>query len=87
MVYRGRSARISTGFFDGKAHGRLVADGLEYSDERELVGPEAVPELLLLLLMESDPAPPPAPLNRGAGPHHPARDTRTTNTARPKNPH
>lgn len=52
--YRGRAAVISTVFGDGKAYGRVVADGLDNSEPHELAGPESVEDLLLLLLMESD---------------------------------
>lgn len=54
VYYRGRVAVFSTAFGEGKAYGRVVADGLDNSEPRELAGPEAVQDLLLLLLMESD---------------------------------
>lgn len=54
VYYRGRAAVVSTVFGDGKAYGRVVADGLDNSEPRELAGPEAIEDLLLLLLMESD---------------------------------
>ena len=54
VYYRGRAAVISTVFGEGKAYGRVVADGLDNSEPVELAGPEAVQDLLLLLLMESD---------------------------------
>jgi hypothetical protein len=54
VYYRGRAAVVSTIFGDGKAYGRVVADGLDNSEPRELAGPESVEDLLLLLLMESD---------------------------------
>lgn len=54
VYYRGRAAVISTVFGDGKAYGRVVADGLDNSEPHELAGPESVEDLLLLLLMESD---------------------------------
>lgn len=52
--YRGRRARVSTRFADGVAYGRLVGDGLTATGPRELDGPEALTDLLLLLLVESD---------------------------------
>jgi hypothetical protein len=54
VYFRGRAAVVSTVFGDGKAFGRVVADGLDNSEPRELAGPESVEDLLLLLLMESD---------------------------------
>ena len=55
VFYRGRAAVVSTVFGDGKAYGRVVADGLDNSEPHELAGPESVEDLLLLLLMESEP--------------------------------
>jgi hypothetical protein len=54
VYYRGRAAVVSTVFGEGKAYGRVVADGLDNSEPHELAGPESVEDLLLLLLMESD---------------------------------
>jgi hypothetical protein len=54
VFYRGRAAVVSTTFGEGKAYGRVVADGLDNSVPHELAGPESVEDLLLLLLMESD---------------------------------
>jgi hypothetical protein len=54
VYYRGRAAVVSTVFGEGKAYGRVVADGLDNSEPQELAGPESVQDLLLLLLMESD---------------------------------
>jgi hypothetical protein len=54
VLYRGRAAVVSTTFGDGKAYGRVVADGLDNTEPHELAGPESVEDLLLLLLMESD---------------------------------
>jgi hypothetical protein len=54
VYYRGRAAVVSTVFGEGTAYGRVVADGLDNSEPRELAGPESVEDLLLLLLMESD---------------------------------
>ncbi|MGW7410442.1 hypothetical protein ACWGI9_43415 [Streptomyces sp. NPDC054833] len=51
--YRGRTARVSTRFSDGTAYGRLVGDGLTATEPRELNGPEALTDLLLMLLVES----------------------------------
>ena len=52
--YRGRQARVSTRFADGVAVGRLIGDGVESAEPRELAGAEALPDLLLLLIAESD---------------------------------
>ncbi len=54
VYYRGRAAVVSTVFGEHKAYGRVVADGLDNSEPRELAGPESVQDLLLLLLLESD---------------------------------
>lgn len=51
--YRGRAARVSTTFADGTAYGRLVGDGFESELPRELDGPEALPDLIVRLLLES----------------------------------
>jgi hypothetical protein len=52
--YRGRAAVISTVFGDRTTYGRVVADGLDNTEPRELAGPDSVEDLLILLLMESD---------------------------------
>ncbi|MCU0265816.1 MAG: hypothetical protein MUC45_06815 [Actinomycetia bacterium] len=52
--YRGRAARVATRFSDGRAEARLVADGIPADEPRELAGTEALPDLLILLLAESD---------------------------------
>ena len=54
VVYRGRAARVSTTFADGTAYGRLVGDGFESELPQELDGPDALPDLIIRLLMESD---------------------------------
>ena len=54
VVYRGRAARVSTTFANGTAYGRLVGDGFESELPQELNGPEALPDLIVRLLMESD---------------------------------
>jgi hypothetical protein len=51
--YRGRAARVSTTFEDGTAYGRLVGDGFEAELPVELDGPDALPDLLVRLLVES----------------------------------
>lgn len=51
--YRGRAARVSTTFEDGVAFGRLVGDGFESELPQELEGPDALPDLLVRLLLES----------------------------------
>jgi len=52
--YRGRAARVSTTFADGTAYGRLVGDGFESELPQELEGPDALPDLIIRLLLESD---------------------------------
>lgn len=54
VYYRGRAAVVSTVFGNGTAYGRVVADGLDNEEARELAGPESIEDLLLLLLSESD---------------------------------
>ena len=54
VFYRGRAAVVTTGFVGGQTYGRVVADGLDNTEPRELAGPESVQDLLLLLLLESD---------------------------------
>ena len=51
--YRGRAARVSTTFENGMAYGRLVGDGFQSELPRELEGPDALPDLLIRLLVES----------------------------------
>ena len=51
--YRGRGARVSTTFEDGTAYGRLVGDGFDSELPHELEGPDALPDLLIRLLVES----------------------------------
>lgn len=51
--FRGRAARVSTRYLGGTAYGQIVGDGIESSEPRELVGPEALPDLIMLLLLES----------------------------------
>lgn len=51
VSYRNRAVRISTRFADGIAYGRLVGDGVEPGPAQELEGPEAVADLLILLLV------------------------------------
>lgn len=53
VTHRGRAARVSTTFRDGTAYGRLVGDGFESDVPRELDGPDALPDLLVRLLVES----------------------------------
>lgn len=60
VTYRSRVMRTSTTFKDGVAYGRLLGDGVDPGPAQELTGPEAVADLLILLLVS-------------AGlPHHPA---------------
>lgn len=49
--YAGRAARVSTTFADGTAYGRLVGDGFDSDLPQELVGPDALPDLLVRLLI------------------------------------
>ncbi len=53
VAYRGRGVRVSTTFEDGTAYARLVGDGFESELPRELDGPDALPDLLVRLLLES----------------------------------
>ncbi len=48
---RGRAVRVVTRFEEGIAYGRLLGDGVEPGPARELEGPEAVADLLVLLLV------------------------------------
>lgn len=52
--YRGRFARVSTRFAGAAAYGRLLGDGVESAEPRELEGPAALPNLLMLLLVGSN---------------------------------
>lgn len=52
--YRGRAAHVATRFADGHAFARLSGDGVPDDEPRELAGPDALPDLILLLLIESD---------------------------------
>jgi hypothetical protein len=51
--FRGRAARVSTTFENGTALGRLVGDGFESELPHELDGPDALPDLLIRLILES----------------------------------
>ena len=53
VVYRGRAARVSTTFVNGTAYGLLVGDGFEHEHPVELDGPQALPDLIVRLLLES----------------------------------
>jgi hypothetical protein len=53
VTYRNRAVRISTRFADGIAFGRLVGDGVDPGPAQELEGPEAVADLLVLLLVSA----------------------------------
>lgn len=52
--YRGREARIGTDFAGGRAQTWVVADGLPHDEPLDLTGPESLPDLLIMLLAESD---------------------------------
>jgi hypothetical protein len=54
VVYRSRAARISTTFAGGTAYGLLVGDGFESELPQELDGPQALPDLIVRLLLESN---------------------------------
>jgi hypothetical protein len=53
VTYRGRAVRVSTTFENGTAYARLVGDGFESEVPQELDGPDALPDLLVRLLVES----------------------------------
>jgi hypothetical protein len=53
VTYHGRAVRVSTTFEDGTAYARLVGDGFESEVPQELDGPDALPDLLVRLLVES----------------------------------
>ncbi|MGG5258254.1 hypothetical protein [Phycicoccus avicenniae] len=53
VTHRDRAARVSTTFEDGSAYGRLVGDGFESELPHELEGPDALPDLIVRLLVES----------------------------------
>ncbi|MBK6870445.1 MAG: hypothetical protein IPJ14_11620 [Kineosporiaceae bacterium] len=53
VTYRQRAVRFSTRFVDGKAYAQLVGDGVEPGPPRELDGPDAVADLLVLLLVSA----------------------------------
>lgn len=59
--YRGRGARVSTRYLDGAAYGQIVGEGGPTVEPRELVGPEALPDLIMRLLIESGAARHPRP--------------------------
>lgn len=54
VTYRGRVARISTEFVSGTAFGRILADGMNFDEPHELSGREALEDLMIMLLVESD---------------------------------
>lgn len=53
ISYHGRAVRVSTTFEDGTAYARLVGDGFESEVPQELDGPDALPDLIVRLLVES----------------------------------
>jgi hypothetical protein len=53
VTYRNHAVRISTTFEDGVAYGRLIGDGVDPGPAQELAGPEAVADLLILLLVSA----------------------------------
>ena len=53
VTHRSRAVRVSTTFEDGTAFGRLVGEGFESELPQELEGPDALPDLIVRLLVES----------------------------------
>jgi hypothetical protein len=51
--FRGRALRVSTRFADKRAFGRIVGDGIAAGPPQELEGPDAVADMLLLLLADT----------------------------------
>lgn len=51
VAYADRAARISTTFVDGVAYGRLLGTGFESDEPRELEDSDAVPDLIVRLLV------------------------------------
>ncbi len=62
LDYRGRAARVSTRFADGRAYGRIVGDDVPATGEQELIGTDALPDLIVRLLVTA------------GVPHHPTHD-------------
>lgn len=56
VLHRGRAVQVSTVIDHGVAVGRLIGDGIQIPEERELATPEDVAELLLQMLSMSGPA-------------------------------
>lgn len=54
VTHRGRAVRVSTVFADGMAYGRLIGDGFDSELPRELDSADALPDLLIRLIVESD---------------------------------
>ncbi len=52
--FRGRAARVSMRFQGHTAYGQIVGDGILANEPVELVDVDALPDLIVLLLMESD---------------------------------
>lgn len=57
VTFGDAGARCSTAFADGRAIGRLVGTFDEGEEARELVGPDALPDLLIRLLEVGHPTP------------------------------
>lgn len=55
VTYGDAGARCSTAFVDGRAFGRLVGTFDEGEEARELVGPDALPDLLVRLMEAARP--------------------------------
>lgn len=61
ITYRGRGARVSTRYLGGSAYGEIVGEGIATTEPRELVGPQALPDLIKLLLITAGAARHPHP--------------------------
>ena len=48
---RNHQARVSTRFAGGKTVGQVISDDLPHGEPQELVGPEALPDLLVRLVI------------------------------------
>lgn len=44
---------MSTSYLGHRAYGQIVGDGIQSDEPRELVGPEALPDLIMLLMVSS----------------------------------
>jgi hypothetical protein len=53
ISYHGHHARVSTLFAGGQAFSQLLSDDAAWSEPRELAGPEALPDLIVRLLVDA----------------------------------